>query len=58
MPTHHAPGDMLVVALTSRLVVTQEAVPMEVAAGDYVIIASGAAHSLSCLEAARILIYR
>ena len=58
MPTHHAPGEVLVAVLAGRLVITQEEVPTEVTAGDYVIIASEAPHSLSCLEAARILIYR
>lgn len=58
MPTHHAPGEVMVVVLAGRLVITQEAVPTEVVAGDYVIIVSGAPHSLHCLEAARILIYR
>ena len=58
MPTHHAPGEVLVAVLAGRLIITQEEVPTDVTAGDYVIIASGAPHSLSCLEAARILIYR
>ena len=58
MPTHHAPDEVLVAVLTGRLVITQEEVPTEITTGDYVIIASGAPHSLSCLEAARILIYR
>lgn len=58
MPTYHAPGEVLVAVLAGRLIITQEEVPTDVTAGDYVIIASGAPHSLSCLEAARILIYR
>lgn len=58
MPTHHAPGEVLVVVLAGWLAITQEEVPTQVAAGDYVIIASGAPHSLHCLEAARVLIYR
>ena len=58
MPTHHAPGEVLVVVLTGRLIISQEEVPTEVVAGDYVHLASGAPHSLHCLEAARILIYR
>ena len=58
MPTHHAPTDVLVTVLAGRLIITQEATPTEVTAGDYVIIAGGAPHSLQCLEDARILIYR
>ena len=58
MPTHHAAVDVFVTVLAGRLIITQEEVPTEVTAGDYVIIASGAPHSLECLEAARILIYR
>ena len=58
MPTHHAPGEVLVVVLAGRLVITQEDVPTEATAGYYVILGSGAPHSLSCLEAARVLIYR
>ncbi|SFP89387.1 cupin domain-containing protein [Hymenobacter arizonensis] len=58
MPTHHASVDVLVTVLTGRLIITQEEVPTEVTAGDYVIIPTGAPHSLHCLEAARILIYR
>ena len=58
MPTHHAAVDVFVTVLAGRLIITQEEVPTEVTAGDYVIIPSGAPHSLHCLEAARILIYR
>ena len=58
MPTHHATVDVFVTVLAGRLIITQEEVPTEVTAGDYVIIPSGAPHSLTCLEAARILIYR
>jgi len=58
MPTHHASVDVLVTVLAGRLIITQEGVPTEVTAGDYVIIPNGAPHSLHCLEAARILIYR
>ena len=58
MPTHHAPIEVFVVVLAGRLVITQEEIPTEVVAGDYVILAAGAPHSLACLEAARILIYR
>ena len=58
MPTHHALVDVLVTVLAGRLIITQEEVPTEVTAGDYVIIPSGAPHSLECLEAARILIFR
>lgn len=58
MLTHHASVDVFVTVLAGRLIITQEEVPTEVAAGDYVIIANGAPHSLECLEAARILIYR
>ena len=58
MPTHHAPVDVFVTVLAGRLIITQEDVPTEVMAGDYVIIPNGAPHSLECLEAARILIYR
>ena len=58
MPTHKASVDVFVTVLAGRLVITQEEVPTEVTAGDYVIIANGAPHSLHCLEAARILIYR
>ena len=58
MPTHHAAVEVLVAVLAGRLIITQEDQPTEVMAGDYVIIASGAPHSLACLEAARILIYR
>ena len=58
MPTHHASVDVFVTVLAGRLIITQEEVPTEVTAGDYVVIPSGAPHSLHCLEAARILIYR
>ena len=58
MPTHHVAVDVLVTVLAGRLIITQEDVPTEVTAGDYVIIPNGAPHSLACLEAARILIYR
>ena len=58
MPTHHASVDVFVTVLAGRLIITQEEVPTEVTAGDYVIIPSGAPHSLHCLEAARSLIYR
>ncbi|WP_035564595.1 cupin domain-containing protein [Hymenobacter sp. IS2118] len=58
MPTHHAAVDVFVTVLAGRLIITQEDVPTEVTAGDYVIIPSGAPHALHCLEAARILIYR
>ncbi|GAA4054649.1 hypothetical protein GCM10022409_47170 [Hymenobacter glaciei] len=58
MPTHHASVDVLVAVLAGRLTITQEAIPTQVKAGDYVIIPLGAPHSLHCLEAARILIYR
>ena len=58
MPTHHASVDVFVTVLAGRLIITQEEVPTEITAGDYVIIPSGAPHSLTCLEAARILIYR
>ena len=58
MPTHHASVDVFVTVLAGRLIITQEEVPTEVTAGDYVIIPSGAPHSLHCLEAARILICR
>ena len=58
MPTHHASVDVFVTVLAGRLVITQEDVPTEVTAGDYVIISSGAPHALHCLEAARILIFR
>ena len=58
MPTHHASVDVFVTVLAGRLIITQEETPTEVTAGDYVIIPAGAPHSLACLEAARILIYR
>ena len=59
MPTHHHDGgDVLVVVLTGKLAITQEETTVDVQAGDYVIFAAGAAHSLACQEAARILIYR
>ena len=58
MPTHHASVDVFVTILAGRLIITQEEMPTEVTAGDYVIIPTGAPHSLTCLEAARILIYR
>ena len=58
MPTHHASVDVFVTVLAGRLIIRQQEVPTEVTAGDYVIIANGAPHSLECLEAARILIYR
>ena len=58
MPTHHASVDVFVTVLSGRLIITQEQVPTEVTAGDYVIIPSGAPHALECLEAARILIFR
>ncbi|GAA3976966.1 cupin domain-containing protein [Hymenobacter antarcticus] len=59
MPTHHHDaGDVLVAVLAGRLTITQEATSVDVAAGDYVIFPAGAPHSLACLEAARILIYR
>ena len=58
MPTHHASVDVLVTVLAGRLLITVEEVPTAVTAGDYVIIPNGAPHSLECLEAARILIYR
>lgn len=58
MPTHHAPVDVFVTVLAGRLIITQEEQPTEVTAGDYVIIPSGAPHSLHCLEDARILIFR
>ena len=58
MPTHHASVDVLVTVLAGRLIITQEEIPTEVTAGDYVIIPTGAPHCLTCLEAARILIYR
>jgi quercetin dioxygenase-like cupin family protein len=58
MPTHHASVDVFVTVLAGRLIIRQEDVPTEVTAGDYVIIPSGAPHSLECLEAARILIFR
>ena len=58
MPTHHASVDVFVTVLAGRLIIRQEEVPTEVSAGDYVIIPNGAPHSLECLEAARILIFR
>ena len=58
MPTHHASVDVFVTVLAGRLIIRQEEVPTEVTAGDYVIIPNGAPHSLECLEAARILIFR
>ncbi len=59
MPTHHHDkGDVLVTVLSGRLTITQEETSVEVEAGDYVIFPPGAPHSLTCLEAARILIYR
>ena len=58
MPTHHAPVDVFVTVLAGRLIIRQEEVATEVTAGDYVIIPHGAPHSLECLEAARILIFR
>ncbi|MCR5889711.1 cupin domain-containing protein [Hymenobacter sp. J193] len=58
MSTHHAPVDVFVTVLAGRLIITQEDQPTEVTAGDYVIISAGAPHSLSCLEEARILIFR
>ena len=59
MPTHqHAGGDVLVVVLAGKLAITQEETTVDVQAGDYVIFAAGAPHSLACQEAARILIYR
>ena len=58
MSTHHASVDVFVTVLAGRLIITQEDLPTEVTAGDYVIIPNGAPHSLECLEAARILIYR
>ncbi|MDJ0367710.1 cupin domain-containing protein [Hymenobacter sp. H14-R3] len=59
MPTHHhAGGEVLVVVLAGQLAITQETTTVEVQAGDYVIFAAGAPHSLTCQQAARILIYR
>ncbi|WP_035558410.1 cupin domain-containing protein [Hymenobacter sp. IS2118] len=59
MPTHqHSAGDVLVVVLAGKLAVTQEETTVDVQAGDYVIFAAGAPHSLACQQAARILIYR
>ena len=58
MPTHHASVDVFVTVLAGRLIIRQEDVPAEVTAGDYVIIPNSAPHSLECLEAARILIFR
>ncbi len=59
MPTHHHDGgEVLVAVLAGRLTITQEDTSVDVEAGDYVIFPVGAPHSLACLEAARILIYR
>ncbi|GAB3242035.1 hypothetical protein GCM10027346_37980 [Hymenobacter seoulensis] len=58
MPTHHAPVDVFVTVLAGRLIITQDEQPTEVTAGDYVIISAQAPHSLTCLEPARILIFR
>lgn len=58
MPTHHASVDVFVTVLAGRLLITQHEQPTEIEAGDYVIIPAGVPHSLECLEAARILIFR
>ncbi len=59
MPTHrYAAGEVLVVVLAGRLTIEQAELSMEAGAGDYIIFPVGAPHSLTCLEAARILIYR
>ena len=58
MPTHHASVDVFITVLAGQLIIRQEEVPTEVVAGDFVIIPHGAPHSLECLEAARILIFR
>src|SRR6476469_4891712 len=58
MPSHTAPVDVFVTVLAGKLIISQEGVPTEVQAGDYVIIPQGAPHALNCLEPARILIYR
>ncbi|SDY48409.1 cupin domain-containing protein [Hymenobacter psychrophilus] len=58
MAPHHAPHDVFVVVLSGKLDITVADQLRHYVAGDYVIFPANAMHSLHCLQAAQVLIYR
>ena len=68
MAPHHAPTDVFVLVLDGQMDIslgdeTSEASPSEMSssrfvAGDYVVFPAGMTHALSCVETARLLIYK
>ena len=73
MAPHHAPTDVFVLVLDGQMDIslggtplgdeTSEASPSEMSssrfvAGDYVVFPAGMTHTLSCVETARLLIYK
>ena len=58
MPPHHAPVDVFVLVLAGQMTITLDEASDRFGAGDYVVFPAGHTHALTCLQDARILIYK
>lgn len=58
MPSHQALVDVLVLVLDGQMDILLAEETVRFAAGDYIVIPANMTHSLTCVETARLLIYR
>ncbi|MDB5241378.1 MAG: cupin protein [Spirosoma sp.] len=58
MAPHHAPTDVFVLVLDGQMDISLEDETNRFVAGDYVVFPAGMTHALTCIETARLLIYR